>query len=98
MKVNAGVRSVMAEAKVGELYPIPKYTNNCTQQLKKSSQSHINAHMGTHILYIYIGGSYISYHQPQRIKQVPEHTKEEHSTKDGECKWRTSSFSVNQMK
>lgn len=35
MKVNAGVRLVMAEANVGELYPIPKYINDCTQQLKK---------------------------------------------------------------
>lgn len=33
MKVKAGVRSTIAEAKVGELYPIPVYIKVCTQQL-----------------------------------------------------------------
>ena len=33
MKVKAGTRSVMAEAKVGELYLIPTNKNICVEQL-----------------------------------------------------------------
>lgn len=68
MKVNAGVRSVVAEAKVGELYPIPKYINDCTQQLKKKhiSKSHECAHRHT-CIYVPIVSVY---HQPQHIKRV----------------------------
>ena len=69
MKVNAGVRSVMAEAKVGELYPIPKYINNCTQQLKKTTfQSHMNAHIGTHAY------MYLSYQDITSISILNEYT------------------------
>lgn len=35
MKVKAGTRSVMAEAKVGELYLIPTYINICMEQLMR---------------------------------------------------------------
>lgn len=37
MKVKAGTRSVMAEAKVGELYLIPTYINICIEQLYQST-------------------------------------------------------------
>lgn len=37
MKVKAGVRSTIADAKVGELYPIPVNMKFCTQQLQSSS-------------------------------------------------------------
>ena len=33
MKVKAGVRSTIAEAKVGKLYPIPVNMKLCTEQL-----------------------------------------------------------------
>jgi hypothetical protein len=33
MKVKAGVRSTIAEDKVGELYPMPANMKFCTQQL-----------------------------------------------------------------
>lgn len=32
-KVKAGTTSVIAEARIGLLYPIPKYINSCTEQL-----------------------------------------------------------------
>jgi len=35
MKVKAGVRSTIAEAKVGELYLIPVNMKLCTQQLSR---------------------------------------------------------------
>lgn len=34
-KVKAGITSVIAEARIGLLYPIPKYHNIWTEQLKK---------------------------------------------------------------
>lgn len=69
MKANAGARSIIAEAKVGELYPIPKYMNICTQELQEPPEIQVNTHTGTK--HTYIIDSY---------KQVPEQTKEEDST------------------
>ena len=40
MKVNAGVRSTIAEAKVGELYAIPVYINVCSEQLAQRHHIH----------------------------------------------------------
>lgn len=39
MKVKAGARSVMTDANIGELYPIPTHIRSCKQHLSFPTKS-----------------------------------------------------------